>query len=445
VKSLVEWTVPPVRFSRAGTPGFYLTWVRPSVFVSGLVTNLDARAARRTITNAGAQLDFRLSALSSLDLTLSVGGAVAFTDGSRPRREAMILACKVLCASACCSTSSWPSCRCCCSWCCWCSWTASSWPPERHRQGNRLGHRGRLVCDALYRVLTPLLPLSPDGVQPLRRAAHRRDGQGGVHRLPDSRPPHRLSVDAAQLGFAVGTGFALVENLQYLRVLGNAGVVCGSVRGLGTAMLHGATIAIFAMLAQTAADRQPNRLALAFVPGWLAAVAIHSAFNHVPLPPVAMTGLLMVALPALVLFVFQRSEAATRDWVSAGLDLDLVMLEVFSSQGFSHTRFGRYLSELRDRFPGPVVADMLCLLRVELELSVQAKAAVMVREAGVILPVHDDTRHALAEVQYLRASIGPHRHPGAPAVWRDLAPRRLAPLPAGGAGRQAALTLVLGS
>ena len=90
VKSVVEWTVPPVRFSRAGTPGFYLTWVRPSVFVGGLMTNLDARAVRRTITNTGAQLDFRLSALSSLDLTLSVGGAVAFENGSRARREAMV-------------------------------------------------------------------------------------------------------------------------------------------------------------------------------------------------------------------------------------------------------------------------------------------------------------------------------------------------------------------
>ena len=90
VKALVEWTVPPLRFSRAGTPGFYLTWMRPAVFVSGLVTNLDASAARRTVTNAGGQLDFRLSALSSLELTLSVGGAVAFEDGSRPRREAML-------------------------------------------------------------------------------------------------------------------------------------------------------------------------------------------------------------------------------------------------------------------------------------------------------------------------------------------------------------------
>jgi RsiW-degrading membrane proteinase PrsW (M82 family) len=263
-----------------------------------------------------------------------------------------------------------------------------------------------LVCDVLYRVLAPVLPLSPTAfsryVAPLTEETAK--AAFIVYLIRGRRIG--FPVDAAQLGFAVGTGFALVENLQYLRVLGNAGVVLWLVRGLGTAMLHGATIAIFAMLAQTAADRQPNRVVLAFVPGWLAAVAIHSAFNHVPLAPVAMTGLLMVALPALVLFVFQRSEAATRDWVSAGLDLDLVMLEVFSSQGFSHTRFGRYLSELRDRFPGPVVADMLCLLRVELELSVQAKAAVMVREAGVILPVHDDTRHALAEVQYLRASIG---------------------------------------
>jgi protease PrsW len=263
-----------------------------------------------------------------------------------------------------------------------------------------------LICELLYRVLAPALPLSPVGfsryIAPLTEETAK--AAFVVYLIRQRRIG--FPVDAAQLGFAVGTGFALVENVQYLRVLGNAGLVLWLVRGLGTAMLHGATTAIFAMLSQTASEKHPARLALVFVPGWLAAVAIHSGFNHVPLPPVAMAALLMVALPALVLFVFQRSEAVTRDWVSAGLDLDLVMLEVFSSQGFSHTRFGRYLEELRDRFPGPVVADMLCLLRVELELSVQAKAAVMVREAGVILPVHDDARHALEEVQYLRASIG---------------------------------------
>jgi RsiW-degrading membrane proteinase PrsW (M82 family) len=263
-----------------------------------------------------------------------------------------------------------------------------------------------LACDALYQVLMPALPLSAAAFSRYVAPLTEETAKAAFVVYLIRRRRVGFPVDAAQLGFAVGTGFALVENVQYFRVLGDAGVVLWLVRGLCTAMLHGATIAVFAMLAQTASDRHPDRFVRVYLPGWAAAVAVHSAFNHVPLPPVAMTALLLVALPALVLFVFQRSEAATRDWVSAGLDLDLVMLEVFSSQGFSHTRFGRYLEELRDRFPGPVVADMLCLLRVELELSVQAKAAVMVREAGVILPVHDDARHALEEVQYLRASIG---------------------------------------
>ena len=79
-------------------------------------------------------------------------------------------------------------------------------------------------------------------------------------------------------------------------------------------------------------------------------------------------------LPLLVMAVFERSERATREWVGAGLDLDLELLDLVLSEHFRLTRFGNYLRELRTRFEGPVVADMFCLLRLELELSVQAKA-----------------------------------------------------------------------
>ena len=51
VRSLVEWDLPPVRFSRAGSPGFYLSFVRPALFAGGLATNLDDAAFRRTATN----------------------------------------------------------------------------------------------------------------------------------------------------------------------------------------------------------------------------------------------------------------------------------------------------------------------------------------------------------------------------------------------------------
>jgi hypothetical protein len=47
LRSTLEWTLPPWRFSRVGTPGAYLSWLRPAVFVSALVTNLDDASVRR--------------------------------------------------------------------------------------------------------------------------------------------------------------------------------------------------------------------------------------------------------------------------------------------------------------------------------------------------------------------------------------------------------------
>jgi hypothetical protein len=90
VKSAVEWNLPPWRFRRVGIPGFYAAWARPALFLSALATNLDAADVRRNVTNAGGQIDFRFGALSVLDLTLSVGGAVAFERGHAPRHEAMV-------------------------------------------------------------------------------------------------------------------------------------------------------------------------------------------------------------------------------------------------------------------------------------------------------------------------------------------------------------------
>ena len=213
-------------------------------------------------------------------------------------------------------------------------------------------------------------------------------------------------VDAAVQGFAVGAGFALVENVDYLWHLGDAGLALWIVRGLGTAVLHGATTAVFAMVAKTLVDRRADNRALGLVPGLAVAIGIHSGFNHLPLPPLAMTALLLLVLPLVVVFVFQRSELVTREWVGAGLDLDLELLDLVRSEHFAYTRFGQYLQELRTRFTGPVVADMFCLLRLQLELSVQAKAMLLARESGLEVPITSDLYDSFREIDYLEASIG---------------------------------------
>ncbi|HXG56993.1 MAG TPA: PrsW family glutamic-type intramembrane protease [Vicinamibacterales bacterium] len=213
-------------------------------------------------------------------------------------------------------------------------------------------------------------------------------------------------VDAAILGFAVGTGFAVVENAYYLNAVHTGSVALWLVRGFGAAILHGATTAIAALAAQSLASTRPQPGLSVFVPGTVAAIAIHAVYNQFVLPPVIATLLLLAALPPLVLLTFARSEHATRDWMSAGLDLDVELLRLVLSDDFGQTRLGAYLHELRSRFPGPVVGDMFCLMRLELELGIRAKGMLMAREAGLDVPLDDALIDGLAELRYLEKSIG---------------------------------------
>jgi RsiW-degrading membrane proteinase PrsW (M82 family) len=214
-------------------------------------------------------------------------------------------------------------------------------------------------------------------------------------------------VDAAVIGFAVGAGFALVENIYYFNYLADTRLIVWLVRGFGPAILHGATTAMFAMLAKSVADQHPDRwLTLTLLPGLAMAIGVHSAYNHFPLPPLIAACVLVIGLPLLMIAVFTRSERATREWVGDGLDLDMELLRLLTSADFGTTRLGAYLRELRARFSGEVVTDMFCLLRLELELSIRAKGILMAREAGVDMPADPALAATLREVAFLQSSVG---------------------------------------
>ena len=214
-------------------------------------------------------------------------------------------------------------------------------------------------------------------------------------------------VDATIVGFSVGTGFALVENLAYLRYYDDTRIALWIVRGFGPAILHGTTTAVFAMLAKGLLDRHPDRPWAVLGIAWLPAVGLHALFNLFLLPPILTTLILVVVLPLLVTFIFGHSEKATRAWVGEGLDLDVEVLTLLTSSDFGVSRLGTYLRELRSRFPGPVVADMFCLLRIELELAIRAKGMLMAREAGLELPLDPSLKPKLQEWRFLHGSVGP--------------------------------------
>jgi RsiW-degrading membrane proteinase PrsW (M82 family) len=215
-----------------------------------------------------------------------------------------------------------------------------------------------------------------------------------------------LLVDGAILGFAVGAGFGVTENVFYMIVTPHASVGTWIVRGLGTALMHGATTSIFAILAVTFAEESGRWRALRWLPGLLIAVAVHSIFNQLPLPPVGVTMVTIIALPWLLFETYQRGQRRLSDWLGTGFDADAAMLELLDSGGFTDSPLGRYLQSLKDRFAGPVVADILCYVRIHTELALRAKGLLMMRENGLDVPLDDETRARFEELEYLERSIG---------------------------------------
>ena len=214
-------------------------------------------------------------------------------------------------------------------------------------------------------------------------------------------------VDASVLGYAVGAGFATVENLYYLSTLTDPHMAVWIVRGFGTAILHGGVQAIFAALVLANADRRGNLDARSILPPLALAVVIHAAFNQFVLPPIQETLLVLVSIPPLMLWVFMHSEKGVRGWIGSGFDADTELIELLDSGSFSESHAGKYLFTLRERFPGEVVADLLCYLRLYVELALRAKGILMMREHGIETVISEDVREKLEEMRYLERSIGP--------------------------------------
>jgi RsiW-degrading membrane proteinase PrsW (M82 family) len=267
------------------------------------------------------------------------------------------------------------------------------------------GAGAALGCEALHGWLAPAAGLDPTTFARYVAPLTEEIAKAGFIGLLIARGRIGFLVDAAVQGFAIGTGFAVVENATYLRDFGDAPLMLWAVRGLGTGVLHGATTAMAGIVGKAVADRHP-RLPLPILAGVALAVVTHSLYNHLLVFPAVAAVVMLVAMPIVVVAVFERSERATREWVGAGLDLDLTLLQLVMSDGFQATRFGTYLRALPSHFEGVVVADMFCLLRIELELAVQAKGRLIAHGAGLDLPIDEDLYAALAERAYLRRSIG---------------------------------------
>jgi RsiW-degrading membrane proteinase PrsW (M82 family) len=213
-------------------------------------------------------------------------------------------------------------------------------------------------------------------------------------------------VDAAIYGFAIGAGFSFLENVQYLHAFHEANPFLWVIRGFGTAIMHGGTVALLGIVSKSLVDRKSSDRWIVFLPGLALAIVIHSFFNHFVFSPELSTAMIVALLPTILLVVFSQSEKATRQWLGVGFDTDQQLLEMITTGKIAETRIGLYLQSLKARFPGELVVDMLCVLRLHVELAVRAKGILLMREAGFKPPADPEVKEKFAELEYLEKNLG---------------------------------------
>ena len=212
-------------------------------------------------------------------------------------------------------------------------------------------------------------------------------------------------IDAAIYGFAVGTGFSLVENGFYLMNAAENSLLIWVVRGLGTALMHGGCTALLAVVL-TGAKQLDKQVVVRQVVGFLLVVVIHSAFNHFLMNPLLQTIGMIVLLPLLFVLIFRMNERQLQHWLEIEFSTEVELLQMLRKGQFLGTKAGEYLASLKNRFAPDVLLDMYCYFSLYLELSIKAKRNLMFRENGFPIPVEPEVKDQLAELKALRKNIG---------------------------------------
>ncbi len=203
-----------------------------------------------------------------------------------------------------------------------------------------------------------------------------------------------FKIEAAIAGFAVGAGFSVAENLWYLTTLSGTNATDWLVRGFGTAIMHGAASALFAVISHEMLEKQAAAPAaqyrfdpIPFAPGLAVAMACHSLFNHFPGQPLmAMVATAFLA-PLILFSTLAQSERATRVWLASDAAAHRVLLEDIRAGRFWAGEQGQALradlAALRNADAGQVFAY------------VELKLELVLRAEELMLSTHDGGQAAL--------------------------------------------------
>jgi RsiW-degrading membrane proteinase PrsW (M82 family) len=220
-------------------------------------------------------------------------------------------------------------------------------------------------------------------------------------------------LDAVISGFAIGAGFSVVENVIYLVRFPDYAAGTWLVRGCGTAVMHGTTLAILAAIAHELSERETREAAgdfdfhpWWFLPGYLIAVALHTAFNHFPDQPLnAMLGALVIA-PVALIGIFQFGTAEAERWLKTEHDGHKAQYEALSAGRWPDVPGSRKVAALAARLDAHSAQRIRRYWELQAWLVAEAEEVMLEEESGDVRFDEARVRAAFAELDGLRRALG---------------------------------------
>ena len=234
-----------------------------------------------------------------------------------------------------------------------------------------------------------------------------------------------FAFDSAILGFAVGAGFALTENFFYLQFAGDQQLAVWVIRGFGTAFMHGATTAFFAVLGHVLTLHDQRNAITKYLPGLAAAIIAHSIFNFFLAYPVSSTVFMAAALPIALLVFLREDEKTIHDWLKVDFEAHQKLLRELQSGEFENSRAGQFINRMHEGDQGAMATKLAYYLQVHTELILSAEEILAAHEKGDEIAVDDSIKQKLILLHELESEIGktamlamrPHLHFNRHELW----------------------------
>ena len=221
-----------------------------------------------------------------------------------------------------------------------------------------------------------------------------------------------FKLDAIISGFAIGAGFSVIENIFYLARFPELPAQVWMVRGLGTAVMHGAATAVLATVVHELCERSLRKQGgrgfnpIGLIPGYIAAGLIHLLFNQFPSRPMEVMVVTLVVAPIVLIALMRFGEGETQRWLAQESSSHRAWLDQWQSDGFPTDAPGQRIAALAAR-SSPREAALIreyCSLKTELVLA--AEEELMDRDRKLDDATAEHLRNSFRRLAELKTGIG---------------------------------------